>query len=71
MADTDEIINIVYKNWRHETAKRKIRPKKIWFGSTKWHPDKQWFLRAVDIEKNAERDFALRDIKFKEKDIDI
>ncbi len=44
------------------TAERTIEPIKIWFGSTQWHPQEQWFLKAMDLDKNFERDFALLDI---------
>lgn len=56
-------IRIIYTNWRGETAERSIEPIKIWFGSTEWHKEKQWLLKATDLEKIAERDFALKDIK--------
>jgi predicted DNA-binding transcriptional regulator YafY len=56
-------VKIVYTNWRGETAERAIVPVKIWFGSTQWHKDEQWLLRAHNQDKNAERDFALKDIK--------
>lgn len=52
-------IKIFYKNWKGEEAWRTIEPINLWFGSTEWHPEKQWLLKAVDVEKNAERDFAL------------
>lgn len=41
---------------------RRIRPIKIFFGSTKWHKEAQWLLKAMDIDKGEERDFALKDI---------
>ena len=54
-----------YKNWEDKTAVRNVEPIKIWYGKTKWHPKRQWFLKAIDLDKNEERDFALRDlIKF-------
>lgn len=56
-------IKIIYTNYKNETAERTIQPIKIWFGSTQWHKDEQWLLKALDLEKNAERDFALKDIK--------
>lgn len=56
-------LRIEYTNWRGETSVRTILPIKIWFGSTEWHPGKQWLMRALDIDKDAERDFALTDIK--------
>lgn len=59
--DQDEI-EFFYTNWRGENAIRTAIPKKIWFGQTSWHPEEQWFLRAFDVEKGEERDFALTDI---------
>lgn len=51
-----------YRNWRGEIAERQARPVSVWYGTTEWHPDPQWFLRAFDIDRGAERDFALRDM---------
>lgn len=51
-----------YTNWEGKNAIRKIQPIEIWYGKTKWHPEEQWLLKAIDVEKNAERDFALKDI---------
>lgn len=50
---------LVYTNWRGETAQREIRPTALWFGSTEWHPEPQWFVRATDLDRGATRDFAL------------
>lgn len=52
---------LTYTNYRGETAERRIIPFEVWFGSTEWHPEPQWLLRAYDCEKKAERDFALKD----------
>ena len=56
-------ISICYTNYRGETSIRQIIPLKIWFGKTDWHPQEQWLLDAIDVEKNAERSFAIKDIK--------
>ena len=56
-----------YTNWRGETATRTVLPHKIWFGSTEWHPEEQWFLTGEDVEKGEIRDFALVDIVFEKK----
>lgn len=62
--DADKaIVNIVYTNYRGETGLRKIIPKRIWFGSTDWHPEEQWLLDAYDVNKNGDRSFALKDIR--------
>lgn len=59
---TEQTMRIHYTNWRGETAEREIIPVKVWFGSTEWHPEPQWFLAAIDVEKDAPRDFAMKDI---------
>lgn len=61
--DLRKAVGIVYTNYRGETARRKIIPQRLWFGATKWHPDEQWLLDAIDVEKKSQRSFALRDIK--------
>jgi len=61
--NTPKPVRIIYTNWRGETSERKVKPIKIWFGSTEWHKEEQWLLRALDITKDAERDFALKDIR--------
>lgn len=59
-----QIVEILYTNWRGETAHRKIIPTgKIWFGSTEWHKEPQYLLDAIDVEKNELRNFAMKDIK--------
>ena len=54
-------IKLTYTNYRGETSERLILPKGVWFGATKWHPEPQWLLHALDCEKQAVRDFALSD----------
>lgn len=62
---TAEPVMIGYTNWRGEYAEREIIPLHVWFGSTDWHPDPQWLLKATDVAKGAERDFAVKDIGIK------
>lgn len=59
---SSDYVEIDYTNWRGERAKRIIRPLQIWFGSTEWHPEPQWFLSAFDLAKANSRDFAMKDI---------
>jgi predicted DNA-binding transcriptional regulator YafY len=61
--DQRKAIKIVYTNYRGETALRKVLPQRVWFGSTEWHPEEQWLLEAIDLDKGASRSFALRDIQ--------
>lgn len=60
--EQEKCVSIVYTNYRGETATRTIVPESVYFGSTDWHPEKQWLLRAYDVEKQAYRDFAMKDI---------
>lgn len=62
MANPAEEILIDYTNWRGERAIRRVRPLTIRFENTEWHPETQWLMRAVDIERGATRDFAMKDI---------
>lgn len=57
-----EVVEILYTNYRGETDRRRVVPKRIWFGETDWHPEPQWLLDAVDLAKDAERSFAMKDI---------
>lgn len=50
-----------YKNWRGEVAPRRLRAVAFWHGSTEWHPTPGLMLKAVDLDKDAERDFAVAD----------
>ncbi|CAM5400503.1 hypothetical protein [Streptomyces fumanus] len=54
---------ILYTNYRGEKGWRRIQPLRIWFGSTEWHPREQWLMDAIDLDKQVERSFALKDIQ--------
>ncbi len=56
-------IKILYTNYKGETKVRTIIQKSLQFLSTEWHPEEQWCLIAYDLEKDAERTFACKDIK--------
>jgi predicted DNA-binding transcriptional regulator YafY len=58
-----EAVTVLYTNHRNETARRRIQPLRIWFGSTEWHPEPQWLMSATDLDKGAVRDFAMQDIR--------
>jgi predicted DNA-binding transcriptional regulator YafY len=59
----EKMINILYTNYRGETGLRRIRPERLHFGSTEWHPEPQWLLDAIDLDKSASRTFAMKDIR--------
>lgn len=55
-------VYIYYKNWRGEEAWRFIKPISISFDSSEFHPEAQWLMHATDLNKDAQRTFALKDI---------
>lgn len=55
-------VKIDYVNWRGERYVRSVEPQSIWFGSTKFHPEKQWLMKAMG-EDGALKDYAMKDIK--------
>ena len=63
MPEPDRSIRVVYTNYRGETAIRTIVPDKIWFGSTEWHPEEQWLLDVLDVEKGERRSLAVSGIR--------
>lgn len=54
---------VMYTNWKGVTRERTIVAKELYLGQTEYHPDEQWILRAVDLEKDEVRDFALADLR--------
>lgn len=55
-------VSFLYKNWRGETKVYEVKPMHIWYGSTDFHKEEQFFLKAMDVTRNVERDFAINDI---------
>jgi predicted DNA-binding transcriptional regulator YafY len=56
------IVSIDYINHKGKRAVRFIRPIRIWFGNTEFHPNDQWMMEADDVERNVRRDFAISGI---------
>ena len=59
---TAQELLIVYRNWKGVEATRRIFPVDLWWGKTKYHQKEQWFIKAIDLDKRENRDFALVDI---------
>ncbi len=57
-----QIVLIDYTNYKEERALRRVLPIKVFFGVTIRHPQPQWFLRALCLERQADRDFPLAKI---------
>lgn len=60
--DKKKVVKVRYKNWKGRIAVREIFPIKLWFGFTEWHPEEQWLLKVYDMDKEAVRDYAMKDI---------
>lgn len=59
----DAVYKVLYTNYKGATKWRYVKPLQYFYGSTEYHPEKQWFLKVFDIEKEAERTYALNDIQ--------
>lgn len=62
MTEARKEVWIDYTNHRGERAWRHILPLSLAFENSQWHPESQWIMEAVDLDKNAIRDFALASI---------
>lgn len=60
----DNLIAFIYTNWRGEKALRHATPRQVVFKATEHHPTPQWIMVAWDRDKDAVRDFALKDCDF-------
>lgn len=57
--DPRQEVTIDYTNHRGVRAMRNIRPLRIVFENNEWHPETQWLVEAIDLDKHEERSFAL------------
>ncbi len=55
-------VRFIYRNHRGEVATRHVIVLRFSFGESEWHPGPQVFLHAYDLDRRAERAFALKDI---------
>lgn len=56
-------LEFFYTNYKGNEEKRVVSTKvHIWHGVSKYHKDKQHFLRAYDYDREGIRDFAMSDI---------
>lgn len=56
-------VSIDYVNWRGERSLRQILPQRFYLGEVEWHAGVQWLLDAWDLDKGAQRTFAMKDIQ--------
>jgi hypothetical protein len=57
------IVEIDYTNWKGVRSTRRIQPLgTVKFEKSDYHPEKQWVIEALDLDKNETRSFAMKDI---------
>lgn len=59
----EQVVTFTYANHRGEVAVRRVVPIRLRFAATEWHPEPQWLLDGRDLDRGAERSFALADIR--------
>ena len=57
-----QVIKFRYRNWKGSVSERTARVANLVYGTTEWHPQPQWLVQGFDMEKGAERLFALQDM---------
>ena len=60
--DKDQIVEFKYINYKGEYSHRRVKIIAIEFTSTPYHQRSQFLLRGIDLDKEAERSFAMSDI---------
>jgi len=59
----EHTVTFEYKNYKGEISKRYVLPMELWYGTTPYHTEAQWLLKAFDINKNDYRNFSLKEIR--------
>jgi len=55
-------LKVKYKNWQGEIGIRTIIPRNVWYGNTNYHKEDQWLMDVWDVDKDAQRTYAVMDI---------
>lgn len=56
---TGQGVSFTYTNHRGKTSKRRVSFQGLDYGNNEWYPERQWFLRGIDLDKKEVRSFAL------------
>ncbi len=62
----DIAVRFTYENYRGEVAERHVRPCRLWYGATEWHPTPGFLFRGIDMNHKEYRDFAVSKITLPE-----
>ena len=60
----DHPFNFQYTNWKGKFGNRSVDgdTTRIYWGKTEWHPEEQWLMEAIDLDKGEKRTFAMKDM---------
>ena len=58
----ERTLKFEYVNWEGKQGTRNVKPLTIYYGNNKYHRTDQHLLQAIDLDKNAERNFSVKDI---------
>lgn len=57
-----KVVEIDYTNWKGERRWRRVVPRDVWFGISRWHHERQWFMRGWCLESGEQREFCMATI---------
>jgi hypothetical protein len=71
MTDASMEINVSYTNWRNETSVRRVLLGDVRFGTTEWHEEPTWLIKAFDLDHPAQiwKEFDLLKCDFNREEI--
>lgn len=61
--EPSQIVSATYTNWKGETELRRFIPQRMYFGSTAFHPEPQWLIEALDVDRQQPRTFTMKDFQ--------
>jgi hypothetical protein len=73
MTDASMEINVSYTNWRGVTSVRRVLLGDVRFGTTKWHEEPTWLIKAFDLDHPAQiwKEFDLTKCDFNREEIGL
>lgn len=61
-AEIEPALTFWYRNYKGHEGYRRVRPLSLRYGTSEWHQEPQWLMRAYDLVNEKEREFAVRDM---------
>lgn len=56
-------LSFIYTNYKGETKPRRVRAYDVYWGFNEYHPEPQFLLIGLDLDKHEIRTFAMSDIR--------